>query len=60
MTIGDRVDDAIEAAQTAVEELRTELEPKLAELGAQARTKIDAVSAKIDEIQAAWAARGSE
>jgi hypothetical protein len=56
-TIGDRVDQAIADAKAAVDDLVSQLQPKLQELGTQVSAAVDAVQAKIDEVQAAWDAR---
>ena len=54
-TAGDRVDQAIEAAKQCVSDLRGKLGEVAAGAGDQINQAVDAVSARIDEIQAAWA-----
>jgi hypothetical protein len=54
---GQRLDAAITAAYTALDELRNTLAAKVTSIGADVNAKIDAVSDRIDEIQAAWEAR---
>lgn len=56
-TPGQRLDEAIAAARTAVDELRDSLETKVADIGSAVNAKVDAISARIDEIQAAWEQR---
>jgi hypothetical protein len=52
-TAGDRLDAAITAARESVNDLRTKLADAAAELGADINAAVDAVQARIDEIQAA-------
>lgn len=59
-SVGDRVDQALADAKAAVDDLVAQLQPKLVELGDQVSAAVDAVQTKIDEVQAAWDARGSE
>jgi cytochrome c556 len=60
MSIGDRVDQAVQAAKDAVNSLRDQLAAKAAEVGPEINAAVDAVQAKIDEIQAAVAERGNQ
>jgi cytochrome c556 len=60
MSIGDRVDQAVQAAKDAVNSLRDQLAAKAAEVGPEINAAVDAVQAKIDEIQAAVAERGQD
>jgi len=59
-TAGDRIDAALAQAKQALNELRTELAAKAAEVGVEITAKIEQVSAAIDEIQAAWAERQAD
>jgi hypothetical protein len=54
---GDRVDQAIEAAKQGLSDLRSKLSTVAAGAGDEISKAVDAVSAKVDEIQAAWTAR---
>lgn len=56
-TAGDRVDQAIAAAREALSDLQAKVGAKAEEVGEDVTAAIDALSAKVDEIQAAWAAR---
>ena len=52
-TAGDRLDRAISEAKAAAQDLRTQLQPKLQELGAQVQQALDTLNTKIDGLQAA-------
>ena len=56
-TAGDRVDQAIEAAKQCVADLRSKLGTAAAGAADDLSAGIDALSARIDEIQDAWANR---
>lgn len=59
-TPGDRLDTLIQEAREALADLRDSLDAKAEEVSVEVNAAVDALSAKIDELQAAWAARSSE
>jgi hypothetical protein len=59
-TAGDRVDAAIDAAKAAAADLREKLTVAASGIADDVSAAVNAVSDRIDEIQAAWAARDTE
>lgn len=54
---GERLDALLVDVRQSAQELRQDLEARASEVGPDVIARVDALSAKVDELQAAWAKR---